>query len=140
MKIREAVFARIGMGFLVLAWAIVLSGGVFAGPKGPSKQPKARTLVQVKAEYVCMINNQRFPKKQIPIEVENRTYYGCCEMCKQKLGNDPESRTAIDPVSGNKLDKATAIIGASSDGKVFYFENLGNLKRFKAGSKSSDKK
>jgi YHS domain-containing protein len=140
MKTCEVVIPRIGMSFLILALAIVLSGGVFGGPKGPSKQPKTRTLVQVEAKYVCMINNQRFPKKQIPIEVENRTYYGCCEMCKAKLRNDPESRTAIDPVSGKKVDKATAIIGASSDGKVFYFENLENLKRFKAGSNSSDRK
>ena len=140
MKTCEVLIPRIGMSFLILALAIVLSGGVFAGPQSASKQPKARTLVQVEPKYVCMINNQRFPKKQIPIDVENRTYYGCCDMCKQKLENDPESRTAIDPVSGNKVDKATAIIGASSDGKVFYFENLGNLKRFKAGSKTSDKK
>jgi YHS domain-containing protein len=52
-------------------------------------------------------------------------------MCKEKLRSNAKSRVAIDPVSGKEVDKATAVIGASPDGKVFYFENLDNLKQFK---------
>ena len=137
---RKAMISKIGMSLLILGWAFMLSGGLLAGPQGKAKQSKAKTLVQVEAKYVCMINNQRFAKEQIPIEVENRTYYGCCEMCKEKLRNDSESRTAIDPVSGKQVDKATAVIGASSDGKVVYFESLKNLKQFKADTVTPDKK
>lgn len=134
MKSRKAIFTSITLSLSVLAWAAAVSLNVFAGAQD-QKQPKEESLVQVDAKYVCMINNQVFDKEQIAIEVENRTYYGCCEMCKDKLRNDAKSRVATDPVSGKKVDKAKAVIGASSDGKVFYFENAENLKRFKAGSK-----
>ena len=85
-----------------------------------------------------MINDQHFNKEQIAVEVEGRTYYGCCEMCKAKLRDDSGSRTAKDPVSGKKVDKAKAVIGADAEGKVFYFENSDNLKRFKAGWKTPE--
>jgi len=70
-----------------------------------------------------MVNNQFMGLPQIPIEVAGRTYYGCCEMCKGRLGNDPSSRTATDPVSQRSIDKATAVIGKTNDGRVLYFEN-----------------
>jgi YHS domain-containing protein len=114
---------------------------VFAYPQEQSQLEGRETgVVQVEAKYVCMINNQRFDKEQIAIEVEGRTYYGCCEMCKERLGTDSRSRTALDPVSGKRVDKAKAVIGADSGGKVFYFENVENLKRFKAGSSHGDHK
>lgn len=84
-------------------------------------------LKQVDSNHVCMITDQEFAREQIPVEVEGKTYYGCCEMCKAKLNNNPESRVAIDPVSGNEVDKAEAVIGATPDGKVFYFESEENL-------------
>jgi len=79
-----------------------------------------------------MMNDKRFAEPQIPVEVEGRTYYGCCAMCKQRLSNDPGARTAIDPVSSAQVDKATAVIGAASNGRVFYFENAANLATFSA--------
>ena len=88
----------------------------------------------VESKYVCMINNQRFNKVQIPVEVEGRTYYGCCEMCKGKLDGDPKSRVAVDPVSGKEVDKAKAVIGVDVDGAAYYFESAENLKRFKPQS------
>jgi YHS domain-containing protein len=39
-------------------------------------------------------------------------------------------------VSGKKVDNAKAVIGADADGKVFYFESVENLKKYKAGSDS----
>jgi YHS domain-containing protein len=101
------------------------------------RQPKEAAALQVvEHKYVCMINNHRFNKAQIPVEVEGRTYYGCCEMCKGRLGGDPKSRIATDPVSGKEVDKAKAVIGANADGEVFYFESVENLKRYKANPKS----
>lgn len=70
-----------------------------------------------------MVNNQFMGRPQIPIEVDGRTYFGCCEMCKGRLANDPTSRVAIDPVSQRSVDKATAVIGKTDDGTTLYFEN-----------------
>jgi len=72
---------------------------------------------------VCMVNNQFMGRPQIPIAVNGKTYYGCCEMCKGRLANDPTSRTAVDPVSQRQVDKATAVIGKTPDGTTHYFEN-----------------
>jgi YHS domain-containing protein len=72
---------------------------------------------------ICMVTNKAFEKDQIPIEVEGRTYYGCCEMCKTALSSDPEKRTAVDPISNKKVDKSSAVIGVDPKGRVLYFEN-----------------
>ncbi len=89
-------------------------------------------LTPIPSEYVCMMNDKRFAEPQIPVEVEGRTYYGCCAMCKQRLSNDPNARAAVDPVSSARVDKATAVIGAAANGRVFYFENAANLATFSA--------
>ena len=138
MKTFKALFLGTAMSLCVIA-AAALSTTLFAAPQGHSEQQKGQGLVQVEAKYVCMINNQRFNKEQIPVAVGNRTYFGCCQMCKDKLRNDPRSRAAIDPVSKKKVDKATAIIGVDADGSAYYFENAENLKQFKPGSKASGK-
>ena len=80
-------------------------------------------LKVVENEKVCMVTDMLFPKKQIPVTVEGKTYYGCCENCKASLAKDPKVRKAIDPVSKKSVDKATAVIAAREDGSVVYFEN-----------------
>ncbi len=87
-------------------------------------------LKPITAEYVCMVNDTRFDKVQIPTEVDGKTYYGCCSMCKAKLEKSSELREATDPVSGNIVDKATAVIGADTNNAVYYFENEENMKAF----------
>lgn len=87
-------------------------------------------LEKVEPEYVCMVNDQRFPNVQIPVEVNGKNYYGCCQMCKAKLENAQEIRESRDPVSGVIVDKASAVIGAGPDWTVYYFENEENLKLF----------
>ena len=84
-------------------------------------------LTRVETKTVCMINEHAMGKDQIPIEIEGRTYYGCCEMCKKALAADAAKRVAVDPVSGKQVDKATAVIASQEDGRVFYFENEENL-------------
>ncbi|HEY8460213.1 MAG TPA: TRASH domain-containing protein [Blastocatellia bacterium] len=139
MKTFKTLFLSMAMSFCVIAAATALTTTMSAAPQSQSDQSKGQGLVQVEAKYVCMINNQRFNKEQIPVAVGNRTYYGCCEMCKNALRNNPRSRVAIDPVSKKKVDKATAIIGVDADGNAFYFENAENLKQFKPGQKASGK-
>lgn len=98
-------------------------------------------LTPVKPEYVCMVNNAAFDKPQIPVEVDGKTYYGCCPMCKERLAKDASARTATDPVSGKSVNKAEAIIGKTADGSVYYFENESNMKRYKTSSSvHTDKK
>jgi YHS domain-containing protein len=115
----------------VLASIVLLSGSLYAMAGQQSEQSKEHSLVQVESKYVCMVNNQRFDKELIPVKVNDRTYYGCCEMCKDKLQNNAKSRVAIDPVSGKEVDKSIAVIGAAPDGKVFYFESVEHLKKYK---------
>jgi YHS domain-containing protein len=91
---------------------------------------KSAQLERVDPTLVCMVNNQYMGKPQIPVAVDGKTYFGCCEMCKSKLEHDRDSRFATDPTSGASVDKAKAVIGKTSDGTVLYFENEANLKRY----------
>ena len=74
-----------------------------------------------------MVNNQFMGRPQIPIAVDGKTYYGCCEMCKGRLGNDPSTRTATDPLTQKPVDKAAAVIAKGPDGAVAYFESEQNF-------------
>ncbi len=129
-----AAAAAIAACFLL---ALVAGGDAFAGPtageakapkppkdaeKTPAEQP-AETLRRAETKKVCMVNDQLFERDQIPVEVGGKTYYGCCAMCKERLAKDAAARTGVDPVTGKKVDKATAVIGARADGSVVYFES-----------------
>jgi YHS domain-containing protein len=98
-------------------------------------EAKKSKLTKVEPKTVCMINEHAMGKDQIPVEVGGRTYYGCCEMCKKALAENADKRVAKDPVSSRQVDKATAVIGAQEDGKVFYFENEENLNKYNAAIK-----
>ncbi len=87
-------------------------------------------LKRVEAKKVCMVNDQLFEKDQIPIAFEGKTYYGCCEMCKERLAKDAAARTGVDPVTGKKVDKATAVIVALPDGRILYFESEKTLAQY----------
>lgn len=119
---------RLGVAALVLLVAALVGGLAFAKGEGKAHA----TLKRVETQKVCMINNQVFEKDQIPVEVEGKTYYGCCEMCKERLTKDPASRQAVDPVTGKTVDKATAVIGVLPDGKVLYFESAETLEKYEA--------
>jgi len=107
---------------LTLFFATLALADVAVQPVGP--------LTKVETKTVCMVNEHAMGKDQIPVEVDGKTYYGCCEMCKKALTNDASKRAAIDPVSGKEVDKATAVIAAQEDGRVFYFESDETLKKY----------
>ncbi len=100
----------------------------------PSRQVAA--LTRVESHLVCMVNDQFFGKQQIPVKVEDRIYYGCCDMCEAKIRQNASVRLAVDPVSHRSVDKALAVIGALADGTVYYFESEQNMRTFRppAGS------
>jgi YHS domain-containing protein len=109
------------IAFLLVA--LLLCTAAFAGETtGPLKKVEPKT--------VCMVNEHAMGKDQIPVQVDGKTYYGCCEMCKKALATDATKRSAVDPVSGMIVDKAVAVIAAQEDGKVFYFENDANLAKY----------
>ncbi|HXR18210.1 MAG TPA: hypothetical protein VN777_18590 [Terriglobales bacterium] len=89
-------------------------------------------LTKIDGRMVCMVRNHAFDEPQIPIEIKGKTYYGCCEMCKNMLAKDRRQRVAIDPVSRKKVEKATAVIGVGANKGVLYFENEANLERYNA--------
>lgn len=95
-------------------------------------------LKEVEAEYVCMVNDTLFEKPQIPVQVGEKTYYGCCAGCVAALQNDDAIRVGIDPVSGAEVDKTEAVIGADADYKVYYFENTENLKSYKVSTPADE--
>jgi YHS domain-containing protein len=102
---------------LLLMTTLVLAGLAFVRPA------LAEPLKRVPSKRVCMVNNTVFDKDQIPVAVDGKTYFGCCEMCKGRLAQDAAIREATDPVSGKSVDKAKAVLGATPDGKVLYFES-----------------
>lgn len=92
--------------------------------------PRGFTLV-TDVTQVCMVNDQFMGKPQIPVEYDGKTYFGCCAMCKERLAREPATRTAADPVTGQTVDKAKAIIVQDEAGKVLYFASEDTLRRYR---------
>ena len=87
---RSIQVGRLALAFVCL---LALSFGVAqAGEKAELKR--------VETKKVCMVNNQVFEKDQIPVAVDGKTYYGCCEMCKERLAKgakaDQEWKDKVD--------------------------------------------
>ena len=116
---------RLSTAALTLALVLGLAAVASAG----------EAITKVDAIKVCMVNDALFQKDQIPVEVEGKTYYGCCEMCKNRLAQDEAIRYSVDPVTGEKVDKATAVFGALADGTVLYFESDETFEKYKKGEK-----
>jgi YHS domain-containing protein len=93
---------------------------------------KSAEVAKVESSKVCYVNNKFMGIDQIPVEFENKTYYGCCEGCVIKLKTMRETRFAIDPITGKEVDKADAFIVLSPKGNndVLYFESEATYKRF----------
>ncbi len=106
--------------------AILVLGGLFFAQTAFAAQLRKVTDMS----HVCMVNNEDMGKPQIPVKVGEQTYYGCCKMCVGNIQQNRKVRFAIDPVSGNEVDKAKAVIGAKPDGGVLYFENEKNFQAF----------
>lgn len=95
----------------------------------------AEKLTIVPNDKVCMVTNMLFPRTQIPVQHAGKTYYGCCENCKETLAKDAKARMDKDPVSGKAVDKAKAVIAAREDGTVIYFESKKTFEKYQENSK-----
>ena len=98
---------------------------------GSGTRTSGVSIEMVESKKVCMVNNRFMGKDQIPVDVNGQTYFGCCENCKKTLAQDAGARTAHDPVTGEQVDKAAAVIGMLPGGDVYYFKNQQSFKKFK---------
>ena len=121
---------------LILLMVLAPISAVFAEEMNMSSMPQAEKIpmpeAPLKASFVCMMNNAYMGVEQIPVEVDGKTYYGCCEGCKTTLKNNMQARIATDPFSGNTVDKASAFIAPMPNGgqKVLYFESKENYQKY----------
>ena len=103
----------------------------------PSEEATAPSYLMTKdglpKDLVCMVNNAFMGKKQFPVDFEHKMYYGCCEMCVNTIKNQREVRYAIDPVTGQEVDKSLAFIAlkpGSTNGDVLYFATEENYRKY----------
>lgn len=93
-------------------------------PVQASQSAEYKPGQQLPNELVCMVNDAYMAKPQIPVEVNGKTYYGCCNMCVSTLNEKESARLAVDPFTGQKVDKSDAfIVLLDQSGKVAYFES-----------------
>lgn len=84
---------------------------------------------QVPNDLVCMVNDAYMAKAQIPIGVNGKIYYGCCNMCVETLNEKETARMAVDPVTGEAVDKSEAfIVLVNKRGEVAYYKSEGSYK------------
>lgn len=88
-------------------------------------------LKTVDPEIVCMVNDNVMGKPQIPVEVDGKTYYGCCQNCVGTLKADRSVRFAKDPLTGRMVDKAKAVILEGGSGEALYFESTDAAKLYR---------
>lgn len=100
-------------------------------PAAPTKGPEKGD--RVLNSEVCMVNDAYMGKKQIEVPFKGEMFYGCCEMCVERIPKDKTLREATDPQTGEKVNKAIAyIILLNKEGSVAYFANEKNYKDFVA--------
>lgn len=81
---------------------------------------------------VCMVSNSFKGQQQIPVPVNEKTYYGCCRKCVVKLQHSPGLRYSTDPLTGRNIDKAKAVITYDPERypAVLYFETKANAENY----------
>lgn len=128
------VLRRVALGLFLVATACSTSEDsvpkhATAAVVAPPPPMQQLTRIDDPAQ-VCMVNDQHMGRTQIPVEVEGKTYYGCCQACESKLKTEAAFRTATDPQTHHAVDKALAVLAADREGKVLYFENAESLRAF----------
>lgn len=119
----------------LLIVGVILAGVVIANWNliAPAKSNVSKLLQEenqiesLDPSLVCMVNDTYMGKPQIPVPVNGKTYYGCCQGCVDKLNNEQTARMSKDPFSGKQIDKSQAfIVLMNQQGKVSYFESKDN--------------
>lgn len=107
-----------------LVAASVMAGVVYhkSHPRKPSEQVNTTIIRPVEHSMICMVQD-RVSMRNISVEIEGNTYYGCCPNCVGKLMLTRAIRYARDMVTGKVVDKSKAFVAAREDGSVVYFES-----------------
>ncbi len=88
---------------------------------------------QIKPTDICMFYNVILDApSEYPVEVDGKTYYGCCDYSSSQLREDSTTRFSIDPFSGEKVDKVGALIfpDPNRDNGVLYFKTKDNYLQY----------
>ena len=115
---------------LLLVLAACSSGGEKKANNNtmPTVKFSDTTITKLANNQVCMVNNRFLNSNQIPVPINGKTYYGCCEGCVKVLKEDPASHITYDLLSNEEVDKAIAFIigkpGSFQD--VLYFKSEEN--------------
>ena len=81
---------------------------------------------------VCMIDDNLQKNPGLEYAYQGKTYYLCCAGCRNRFASDPARFSrAVDPVSGESVDKAEALIYGYA-GRALFFSNEAHLKAFAA--------
>lgn len=92
----------------------------------------ASFMEPVPKDEICMVQKYYMgPGKMTPVVLDNKTYYVCCQGCKDTITKDPNERWAIDPVSGKKVNKADAVLGKATNGQIHFFESEADRDAFR---------
>lgn len=119
MRTRQYVF---GLVAVLAICAVALQASAESGYTGP---------ITDRAK-ICIIGDVVKEDAGVEYKHDGKSYYLCCSACEPKFKEAPEQYTqATDPVSGAKVDKASAPAFAYR-GKAFFFENDEGLKKFEA--------
>lgn len=137
MKLYEIFIASLAI-VAIGGWFVWLIVHTYQQEKSESKMQNeyAASLplpgTPIEHKLVCMVNNRYMGSDQIPVSIQNKTYYGCCDKCVKDLNTDESVRFAIDPLTKSKVDKALAFITMSPKeaGNVLYFESEQAAKKY----------
>jgi hypothetical protein len=99
--------------------------GTESGLEASGNVGQVQKATGIDHSQVCFINDKYMGKPQIPVEVDGKTYYGCCAGCATALRHDPSTRVATDPYNGARVDKAMAFIARNPADRdtVLYFQS-----------------
>ena len=92
--------------------------------------PSSSWLKRVTPEEVNMVTNRLEQKSQDAITINGKTYYGSGEGYASTLLKNHSLTHAADPYTGNKVDKAEAVIFVDASGRAHYFESAESYTAF----------
>ena len=82
---------------------------------------------------ICMVDDiYQGDYPTLNLSLTGKRYFGCDAKAIQSLSIEPNLRSAIDPFTNRKVDKASAVIAISPkrDGKVLYFESMQTFNQY----------
>src|SRR3546814_9013782 len=117
----KAIYREKIQGFLVLGGLVVVAFGLvywlfipgMFSSKDISAIPEENQVLD--HSLICMVSSSFRGKQQLPVIINGKTYYAYCQTCVWKLNHVSELRYATDPLTGEKIDKASAIFTCDSE-------------------------